>query len=213
MLAGGVWVGEPIVDWDQVRRWRKDQRAILLERRVAISSDDRKHWSERITASILLQVRTRRPALVGLYWPFKGEYDPRGIARLLHADGTSLALPVVMQKAAPVIFREWHPGACLVPGVWNIPVPADGEAVLPDLLLVPLVGYDQQGFRLGYGGGYYDRTLAAMPHRPMTLGVGFALASLPTIHPQPHDIPMDAIITEQEAAIMVPGPRSGQPIL
>jgi 5-formyltetrahydrofolate cyclo-ligase len=74
-------------------------------------------------------------------------------------------------------------------------VPADGEAVLPDTLLVPLVGFDKQAFQLGYDGGFYDRTLAAMPRRPTTLGVGFGLASLSTIHPQPHDIPLDIIIT------------------
>jgi 5-formyltetrahydrofolate cyclo-ligase len=73
-------------------------------------------------------------------------------------------------------------------------------------LLVPLIGYDQQAFRLGYGGGFYDRTLAAMPHRPVTLGVGFALAALPSIHPQPHDIPMDVIITEQQPDPSTPTP-------
>jgi 5-formyltetrahydrofolate cyclo-ligase len=185
------------VNWEQVRRWRKEQRASLLERRVAILREDRARWSDRITASILLRLDPDPPAVLGFYWPFKGEYDPRGLARGLDARGVRLALPVVVRKAAPLIFRMWHPGARLVPGIWNIPVPADGEPVLPDALLVPLIGYDPQGFRLGYGGGFYDRTLAAMPHRPITFGVGFSLALLPTIHPQPHDIPMDVIITEQ----------------
>ena len=72
---------------------------------------------------------------------------------------------------------------------------------MPDVLLAPLVGYDLRGFRLGYGGGFYDRTLAAMPRRPVTLGVGFALGVLETICPQAHDIPMDVVITEQQAAV------------
>jgi 5-formyltetrahydrofolate cyclo-ligase len=195
---------------EQVRHWRKEQRDVLIARRVAISREDREQWSERITKSILLQLNMSPSALLGFYWPFKGEYDPRGIVRRLHAQGVSLALPVVMQKAAPLVFRAYRPGARLVPGVWNIPVPADGETVLPDVLLVPLVGYDQRAFRLGYGGGFYDRTLAAMPRRPVTLGVGFGLASLPTIHPQPHDIPMDVIITEQQPMTMASDAPSAQ---
>jgi 5-formyltetrahydrofolate cyclo-ligase len=202
------------VNGEQIRRWRKEQRSILIERRVAIAREDRVHWSERITASILLRLKTNPSELLGFYWPFRGEYDPRGIARLLHAQGVSLALPVVIQKAAPLIFRAWRPRTPLVPGIWNIPVPADGETVQPDALLVPLIGYDQQGFRLGYGGGFYDRTLAAMQQRPITFGVGFGLGSLPTIHPQPHDIPMDVIITEQRSTLMAsPSTAAQQPAM
>jgi 5-formyltetrahydrofolate cyclo-ligase len=197
--AGGAPIGQQALNWESVRVWRKEQRAILIDRRLAVAREDRARWSERITAGILHQLDTDPSVRLGFYWPFKGEYDPRAIARRLHAQGVSLALPVVMQKAAPLVFRAWNPGARLVPGVWNIPVPADGETVLPDTLLVPLIGYDQQAFRLGYGGGFYDRTLAAMPQRPVTLGIGFALAALPSIHPQPHDIPMDVIITEQQS--------------
>ena len=186
-----------MLQWEWIRRWRKEQRAVLIEQRLAIPRGDRTCWSERITRNILRQLDISRPALLGLYWPFKGEYDPRGIAALLHGQGVGLALPVVTQRAAPLIFRAWHPGAPLASGVWGIPIPADGEAVRPDTLLVPLVGYDRQAFRLGYGGGYYDRTLSTTSPRPFAIGVGFALASLATIYPQPHDIPMDIIITDQ----------------
>jgi 5-formyltetrahydrofolate cyclo-ligase len=187
------------VNGEQVRVRRKEQRGLLIAQRVAISREDREPWSERITTAILHQLKMNPPTLLGFYWPFKGEYDPRSLVRGLHAQGILLALPVVIQKAAPLIFRLWHPGARLVPGIWNIPVPAEGEPVLPDVLLVPLIGYDQKSFRLGYGGGFYDRTPAAMPRRPLTLGIGFALGALPTIFPQPHDIPMDVIITERES--------------
>jgi 5-formyltetrahydrofolate cyclo-ligase len=81
-------------------------------------------------------------------------------------------------------------------GLWNIPVPAVGEPVAPSLLLVPVVGFDRQNYRLGYGGGYYDRTLAAAA-RPRTVGVGFEHSQIATIYPQPHDIPMDQVITER----------------
>jgi 5-formyltetrahydrofolate cyclo-ligase len=190
------------LNWEQVRPWRREQRVVLIDRRLTISREDRVDWSKRITTNILLRLSIKPSALLGFYWPFRGEYDSRGIARRLYEQGVNLALPVVMQKTTPLIFRAWCPGALLVPGVWGIPVPADGETVLPDTLLAPLVGYDQKTFRLGYGGGFYDRTLAAMPRRPITLGVGFGLASLPTIHPQPHDVPMDVIITEQQSTLM-----------
>jgi 5,10-methenyltetrahydrofolate synthetase len=82
-------------------------------------------------------------------------------------------------------------------GLWDIPIPAERELVTPDALIIPLVGFDSQHYRLGYGGGYYDRTLAALPRRPFCIGVGSSEAMLSTIVPQAHDIPMDAIATDQ----------------
>ena len=147
----------------------------------------------------------RLPALdgpagtVGFYWPFKGEYDPRPLARLLHARGVRLALPVVVEQARPVAFRAWWPGMRTRPGIWDIPVPDEGDWVRPEVLLVPLLGFDLRGYRLGYGSGYYDRTLAAaMPSPPLAIGVGFEIGRLETIHPQPHDVPMDLIVTERQ---------------
>jgi len=85
------------------------------------------------------------------------------------------------------------------PGIWDIPVPDEGDWVRPEVLLVPLLGFDLQGYRLGYGGGYYDRTLAAaMPSPPLAIGIGFEIGRLETIHPQPHDVPMDLIVTERQ---------------
>lgn len=184
-------------DWPEIRRWRKAKRAELIEARISAGQRRRIAWDDAITAQIVEGVPNLEWLLVGFYWPFKGEYDVRRIARRLHDRGTRLALPVVVEKNRPLVFRQWTPDAKLVPGIWGIPVPADGAAVEPDALLVPLVGFDDDGFRLGYGGGYYDRTLAALRRKPLTIGVGFELAALPTIHPQPHDIPMDAIVTEQ----------------
>jgi 5-formyltetrahydrofolate cyclo-ligase len=82
------------------------------------------------------------------------------------------------------------------PGVWDIPVPASAEPLVPTCLLVPLVGFDDAGYRLGYGGGYYDRTIAALPRRPLAVGIGYAFQHLADIHPQRFDRPMDAIVTE-----------------
>lgn len=186
-------------DWEEIRLWRKAKRAVLIERRVAMPAAVRSAHGEAITAALLETLPSGPGTLLGFYWPFKGEYDPRPLARCLHARGVRLALPVVVAKAEPLVFREWWPGAAMTHGIWNIPVPAEGGPVSPDVLLVPLVGFDSLRFRLGYGGGYYDRTLAAMPARPRTVGVGFELSRMATIYPQRHDIPMDRIVTESRA--------------
>jgi len=186
-------------DWAEVRLWRKAKRTVLIERRLAMPAAARSAHDKAITAALLQVLPSCSGRLIGFYWPFKGEYDPRPLVRSLHAGGARLALPVVAEKARPLIFREWWPGAPMTHGIWNIPVPAAGAPVAPDILLVPLVGFDGRRFRLGYGGGYYDRTLAALPVRPRTIGIGFELSRIATIHPQPHDIAMDLIVTESRA--------------
>ena len=185
-------------DWQQIRTWRKAKRAELLAARQAISPDDRAAWTGAISDA-LWQVLSLRPwHCVGLYWPFRGEYDARPVAERLRAGGARLALPVVVEKAAPLMFRAWQAGDPLVSGVWGIPIPAQGEPVQPDLLLVPLVGFDSRRYRLGYGGGFYDRTIATMRVRPHAVGIGFELARLETIHPQSHDIAMNVVVTERQ---------------
>lgn len=186
-------------DWPSVRRWRKEMRATLIAQRLAVPRAERTDRDAQITTLLDQALASRAMRRVGFYWPFKGEFDPRILARRLHARGIALALPVVVAKATPLVFRPWAPGTRLALGVWNIPVPAEGEPVTPDVVLAPVVGFDADRYRLGYGGGYYDRTLAAMTPRPFVIGVGFALSRLPSIHPQPHDIPMDLIVTEQGA--------------
>jgi 5,10-methenyltetrahydrofolate synthetase len=104
---------------------------------------------------------------------------------------------VVVSRNQPLVFRPWRPGTRLERGVWNIPVPADGPEVVPDVVIAPIVGFDVDRYRLGYGGGYYDRTLATIPTKPSVIGVGYVQAALETIHPQPHDVPMDVIVTER----------------
>jgi len=104
---------------------------------------------------------------------------------------------VVVERSAPVEFWRWQPGAAMTKGIWDIPIPKERAVVMPDAVLVPLVGFDPCGFRLGYGGGYFDRTLAAARPRPYTIGLGYEDSVLPTIFPQPHDIPMDLIVTDR----------------
>ena len=111
--------------------------------------------------------------------------------------GGQVALPVVLQKNHPLEFRPWTPGTRMEAGVWNIMHPAEGPSVQPAALLIPLVGFDARGYRLGYGAGFYDRTIAIFDTPPLKIGVGFELSRLDTIFPQDHDIPMDVIVTEK----------------
>ena len=184
-------------DWEAIREWRKQARTRLIQQRIGISAPDRAAWSERISRALAEALGSCGAQLIGLYWPFRGEYDPRDLMATLRDQGTRLALPVIVARGQPLIFREWQPGSLMTQGVWNVPMPESGEAVLPNLLVVPLVGFDAQGYRLGYGGGFYDRTIAAMTTKPRTIGVGFALGRLETIYPQPHDIALDNVITEE----------------
>jgi len=110
----------------------------------------------------------------------------------------NVTLPVVEMKAAPLAFRRWTPQTRMVRGDWNILVPPpNADRLIPQITLAPCVGWDGEGYRLGYGGGYFDRTLAALRPRPFTIGIGFHAARLATIYPQPHDIPLDVVLTER----------------
>jgi 5-formyltetrahydrofolate cyclo-ligase len=184
-------------DWLSVRRWRKETRAALIERRLNISAQDRINWSERISRALEAVLPSATGTSIGFYWPFRGEFDARPLLIELRNRGARLALPVVVEKGCPLHFRAWSPGDRMIRGIWNIPVPAEAETVNPDVLIVPLVGFDPAGYRLGYGGGFYDRTIVSRPTKPLVIGVGFALAQLATIYPQSHDVTMDAVVTEK----------------
>ena len=179
----------------EILAWRKEQRAQLIPARVAVPDATRDAWTQRIIAS-LEPIVMAVDGPVSFYWPFRGEPNLRPLMRRMVAAGRSVALPVVVQKRHPLEFRPWTPGCEMVLGVWNIPIPDTNERVTPRLLLAPVVGFDPQRYRLGYGGGYFDRTLAALSGARTVIGVGYDSQALATIHPLPHDIPMDRIVTE-----------------
>jgi 5-formyltetrahydrofolate cyclo-ligase len=168
----------------------------LIARRKAMPQPERQRLQPAIIGLLAEGFPELRSGIIGFYWPFRGEIGLHHLIRELIEAGASAALPVVIEKGQPLEFRAWRPGAPLERGIWDIPVPAERQVVHPTVLLVPLVGFDEQGYRLGYGGGYYDRTLAASDPRPLAVGVGYEFQRLATIHPQPHDVPMDAIVTE-----------------
>jgi 5-formyltetrahydrofolate cyclo-ligase len=184
-------------EWPGIRAWRKAKREAIIAHRMARPAEERRRMSEPVIAYLRATVTPARYPVVGLYWPIRGEIDLRDFARDFVAAGGIVGLPVVVQDAAPVEFWRWQPGVALKRGHWNIPVPPERDLVRPEVLVVPLVGFDSARYRLGYGGGFYDRTLAAAVPRPHTIGIAFADVELASIHPQPHDIPMDVIVTEQ----------------
>ena len=184
-------------DWEQVRVWRNQRRHGLLAHRTGVDPKQRQALGRAILERLVAMIHAEAYPRLGFYWPIRGEIDARELARLHIAAGGQAALPVIVTKHAPVEFWNWHPGIPTVRGVLDIPVPRERHLVIPDVLVVPLIGFDRAQFRLGYGGGYYDRTLAAMNPRPLTIGIAAAEAQLETIYPQPHDIPMDVIVTEQ----------------
>jgi 5-formyltetrahydrofolate cyclo-ligase len=182
--------------WDEIRQWRRERRAELIERRIALPQQQRTEFTARICRTIRASFPQLEGALIGFYWPIRGEIGLHGLVRELIAAGARAALPVVVGKGQPLEFRAWQPGARMARGVWNIPIPAEEQVVRPSALLVPLVGFDAGGYRLGYGGGFYDRTLAALSPKPLAIGVGYELGRLATIHPQSHDVPMVALVTD-----------------
>ena len=182
--------------WPEIREWRKRTREELIAGRMALSVKVRQEKGEAAKQKLLATVKLKRYPVLGIYWAMRGEIDVRDIARQHVEAGGVVGLPVVVEKAAPVEFWKWQPGMGMRRGVWNIPIPATREIVIPDACIVPLVGFDGEQYRLGYGGGYYDRTLASLGRRPFCVGFGFAEARLASIFPQPHDIPMNAIVTD-----------------
>jgi len=190
--------------WDQVRSWRVATRKSLIAARMAMPDMERRAQGQATIARLSAHFDLARHRTLGIYWPIRGEIDVRATAAALIASGCVIGLPVVVEEAAPLEFWRWHPGMPLRHDRAKIPIPAQRELIAPAALLVPLVGFDRNAYRLGYGGGYYDRTLAAFAEKPLCIGLGYDAAELPSIHPQPHDIPLDAIVTPGLA--LTPGP-------
>jgi 5-formyltetrahydrofolate cyclo-ligase len=180
----------------ELKVWRRSERQRLLALRTAVPPAERRLWGAEIDAKLRALLLEQPAMTLGVYWPFQAEFDPRGLIDWIIAQGYAVALPAVVDKKGPLEYRAWRPGEALADGVWNIPIPEARDIVVPQAVLAPLVGFDRQCYRLGYGGGYFDRTLAALSPRPRAIGVGFEMSQIETIFPQSFDIPMDVIVTE-----------------
>jgi 5,10-methenyltetrahydrofolate synthetase len=152
--------------------------------------------SARIETGLMAMLGSRSPAIIGFCWPIRAEFDARPLIERLLQSGWRACLPVLVGVAEPMSFRAWTPGAQMAVDRYGIHYPAAGEALVPDILLMPVNAFDDRGFRIGYGGGYFDRTLAALTPRPLAIGVGFDLARVASIYPEAHDVSLDAVITE-----------------
>lgn len=182
---------------EELTSWRKAERARLIGAREALDAAT----LERLRLSIDGHLERSFPGLaaakLAFCWPIRGEYDARPLLHTLRHRGALTALPVVVAPKQPLVFREWHPGVALASGPLGIPFPPASELVMPTALLLPMVGWDEAGYRLGYGAGFFDLTLASLPKRPVVIGVGYELGKISSIHPQSWDVPMDWVVTER----------------
>jgi 5-formyltetrahydrofolate cyclo-ligase len=150
---------------------------------------------KRLAEALLARHAPPEGAIIAGYWPMGDEMDPRPLMLALASRGHAIALPVTPLSGQPLAFRAWAPGGALRPGPMGTSEPAEGALVNPDWLLVPLLAFDRAGRRLGYGGGYYDRTLAALSGA-VALGIGYAAQELDEVPAGPEDAPLAAIATE-----------------
>lgn len=192
--------GTAMVDPEQgrdVARWRKVERERLIKVRCLLAAKYRSDQSASIAQRLEQIVASSDIAvpIVSIYWPIRAEPDLRPWMRALCLAGVSVALPVAVAPGQPLTFHEWRPECRMARGLWSIPYPADGKVIVPNVVIAPVVGFDRQGYRLGYGGGFFDRTLAQLHPKPLTVAVGYPDAEVRTIFPQSHDIPMDWIVT------------------
>ena len=140
--------------------------------------------------------------IVSGFIPYKSEITTVPMLNRLHRDGWQTCLPIVIAQEEPLVFRAWAPGDPLVPGAWDIPGPVDSAPeVLPDVLLVPMLAFDRKGFRLGYGGGFYDRTLEKLRELKtvVAIGVAYHAQMVDEVPVGIHDAPLDYVMTEQES--------------
>lgn len=181
----------------ELAAWRRDQRHRLLDIRRMMPSGERHKRAEKLVGNLDSVFATIKGKTLGIYWPIKHEIDIRKWADALSdKENIGLALPVVDEPRQPLSYRVWHIGAPMTRGFWNIPIPTSTTVVEPDVVIAPLVGCWGM-YRLGYGGGYFDRTLAARHPRPLAVGIGFEPFRLAQFTPQPHDIPMDVVVTDE----------------
>ncbi|MEJ7928630.1 5-formyltetrahydrofolate cyclo-ligase [Ramlibacter sp. AN1015] len=181
---------------------KKALRQRLLQARMDLP--DRLARAERLQRVMRIWLVGRPDVVIGAYWPIKGEFDPLPALHRWKEDGELLdepqrrriGLPVVDKQHRTLKFHAWYPGCPMEEDAYGIPKPRDTEVVVPTLLFVPCVGYGPGGFRLGYGGGFYDRTLAELSPRPFTAGLGYTNAFVPDLNPEPHDVPLDAILND-----------------
>ncbi len=174
---------------------KEDLRRRLLANRQSLTADLRAQFDAVLCACVIDWWQRHPVRTLGVYWPIRGEADLLPSYVELAKRGVRLALPVVTQAGAALRFAAWTPGDVLAPGAMNVPEPLPPHTeIMPEAVLVPCVGFNRQRYRLGYGGGFYDRTLAANP-RPLAIGISYE-CGLANFTAAAHDVALDEIITE-----------------
>jgi len=188
--------------WDKVKGWRKQQRDRLIAIRNSLNESQHAVSSKSVADQLLRSGWLNKHNSISFFWPMQGEIDLRPLMTELVKQGITAVLPVITERNQPLEFWQWTPGEPLSgDGLWGIPIPSVRRAVNPELLLVPMLGFDNQGHRLGFGGGYYDRSIAAMQTPPVCIGVCCEYGHMHSIYPQAHDVPMHAIASESQFRI------------
>ena len=185
---------------------KKSDKQSLRQRLIAerLALPNRLILSEELQRVMRFWLMGREDTVIGAYWPIKGEFDPLPALHRWKEDGELLdepqrrriGLPVVNKVHKTLTFHAWHPGCPMEEDAYGIPKPKDTEVIVPTLLFVPCVGYAAGGYRLGYGGGFYDRTLATLQPKPFTVGLGFTNGYLDEFEPEEFDLPLDAILND-----------------
>ena len=184
---------------------KKALRTALIAERLNMT--DRQQRAAVLQDVMRIWLVGRPDTVVGAYWPIKGEFDPLPALHRWKEDGElidqpeprRIGLPVVDKVHKTMVFHAWYPGCRMEEDAYGIPKPKDTEVIVPTLLFISCVGYGPGGHRLGYGGGFYDRTLASLQPRPFTVGLGFTHGFLPDLESESHDIALDAILNENGA--------------
>ena len=174
-------------------------RKKLVKARLALG--DRLERAVQMQSTLRVWLVGRRENSIGAYWPIKGEFDPLP-ALYRWAEGAPegitrrIGLPVADRQTGSLRFHVWYPGCPMELDAYDIPKPKDTEEFSPEILVVPCLGFGPGGVRLGYGGGFFDRTLASLTPRPVTVGVSYTHGFLPLLRSGPNDVELDAMLTE-----------------
>lgn len=178
---------------------RRALRREMLARREAIPELEHQRLSLAICTHLDRLLPKPKGLTLGFCWPIRKEADPMGAVMSWRAQGGGTVLPVVVDADQALAFRDWNPDTPMETDRYGIPSPATGEWRQPDVLLIPVNAFDPSGFRLGYGGGFFDRTLAQLVPKPLCIGLGFECNRVDSIAPEQHDQPLDWIVTEAGA--------------
>jgi 5-formyltetrahydrofolate cyclo-ligase len=187
---------------NNLQEQKKALRKQLIEQRISLP--DRHTRAANLQQVMRVWLIDRPDTVIGAYWPIKGEFDPLpALFRWKEAETSAIdgkhrriGLPVVNKQHKTLTFHAWYPGCKMEEDAYGIPKPKDTELIVPTLLFVPCVGYGPGGYRLGYGGGFYDRTLATLQPKPFTVGLGFGTEFIEDLEPEAHDLPLDAILND-----------------